>query len=325
MQDRLIGIVAVLVFAAVFAAGLGVFYMFLERRKLRVRKRLEDLNRMGLAEGASSETSILRDDTLSDMPAFDRFLRKVSLAKRTQALLMQADVKMRVGTFFVITLGLGFLGGTILAIGSSYWWTFPLGAGLVGCIPYIVIYRKKEVRKRTFERQFPDALDLMTGALRSGMAFQAALQVVAEECPDPVSSEFRIVFEENRLGMSLRDSLTDMTKRIDSTELRLFVTAVLIQKDTGGNLAEILEGTAYVIRDRFRILGDVRTITAQARLSGLILTALPLAMCAALMIIVPDYLKTLVRDPVGPYLIGAAAFMQLLGYFLIRRIVNIKV
>jgi tight adherence protein B len=133
------------------------------------------------------------------------------------------------------------------------------------------------------------------------------------------------VFEENRLGMSLRDSLTDMTKRIDSTELRLFVTAVLIQKDTGGNLAEILEGTAYVIRDRFRILGDVRTITAQARLSGLILTALPLAMTAALMIIVPDYLKTLVRDPVGPYLIGAAAFMQLLGYFLIRRIVNIKV
>jgi tight adherence protein B len=238
---------------------------------------------------------------------------------------MQADVKMRVGTFFLITLGLGFLGGTILAIGSSYWWTFPLGAALVGCIPYFVIYRKKEVRRRTFERQFPDALDLMTGALRSGMAFTAALQVVAEECPDPVSNEFRIVFEENRLGMSLRDSLTDMTKRIDSTELRLFVTAVLIQKDTGGNLAEILEGTAYVIRDRFRILGDVRTITAQARLSGLILTGLPLAMTAALMILVPDYLKTLVRDPVGPYLIGAAAFMQLLGYFLIRRIVNIKV
>jgi tight adherence protein B len=325
MQDRMIGIVAVLVFAAVFAAGLGVFFMFLERRKLKVRKRLEDLNRMGLAEGASSEASILRDDSMSDMPAFDRFLQKISLAKRTQALLMQADVKMQVGTFFVITIGLGILGGTIVAIGSSYWWTSPAGAALVGSIPYFVIYRKKEVRRRTFERQFPDALDLMTGALRSGMAFQAALQVVAEECPDPVSNEFRIVFEENRLGMSLRDSLTDMTRRIDSTELRLFVTAVLIQKDTGGNLAEILEGTAYVIRDRFRILGDVRTITAQARLSGLILTGLPLAMTAVLMVLVPDYLKTLVKDPVGPYLIGAAAFMQLLGYFLIRRIVNIKV
>ena len=127
------------------------------------------------------------------------------------------------------------------------------------------------------------------------------------------------------MGLSLRDSLSDMTKRIDSTELRLFVTAVLIQKDTGGNLAEILEGTAYVIRDRFRILGDVRTITAQARLSGVILCALPLAMVGALLVIVPDYLKTLLTDPVGPYLIGGAAFMQLLGFYLIRRIVNIKV
>jgi len=271
------------------------------------------------------EASILRDDTMSDMPAFDRILQKLSIASRTRSLLMQADVKMRVGTFFLITLALGILGGTIVAIGSGIWWTFPLGAGLVGCIPYAVIYRKKEVRKRTFERQFPDALDLMTGALRSGMAFTAALQVVAEECPDPVSNEFRIVFEENRLGMSLRDSLNDMTKRIDSTELRLFVTAVLIQKDTGGNLAEILEGTAYVIRDRFRILGDVRTITAQSRLSGVILTALPLAMVAALLIIVPSYLKTLIEDPVGPYLIGGAAFMQLLGFYLIRRIVNVKV
>jgi len=324
MQDRMIGIVAVLVFAAVFVAGLGVFYVFMERRKLKVRKRLEDLNRLGLSE-AAVEASILRDDTMSDMPAFDRILQKLSIASRTRALLMQADVKMRVGTFFLITLALGILGGTIVAIGSGIWWTFPLGAGLVGCIPYAVIYRKKEVRKRTFERQFPDALDLMTGALRSGMAFTAALQVVAEECPDPVSNEFRIVFEENRLGMSLRDSLNDMTKRIDSTELRLFVTAVLIQKDTGGNLAEILEGTAYVIRDRFRILGDVRTITAQSRLSGVILTALPLAMVAALLVIVPSYLKTLIEDPVGPYLIGGAAFMQLLGFYLIRRIVNVKV
>ena len=320
----MIGIVAVLVFAAVFVAGLGVFYVFMERRKLRVRKRLEDLNRLGLSE-AAVEASILRDDTMSDMPAFDRILQKLSIASRTRSLLMQADVKMRVGTFFLITLALGILGGTIVAIGSGIWWTFPLGAGLVGCIPYAVIYRKKEVRKRTFERQFPDALDLMTGALRSGMAFTAALQVVAEECPDPVSNEFRIVFEENRLGMSLRDSLNDMTKRIDSTELRLFVTAVLIQKDTGGNLAEILEGTAYVIRDRFRILGDVRTITAQSRLSGVILTALPLAMVAALLVIVPSYLKTLIEDPVGPYLIGGAAFMQLLGFYLIRRIVNVKV
>jgi tight adherence protein B len=165
----------------------------------------------------------------------------------------------------------------------------------------------------------------MTGALRSGMAFTGALQVVSEESPDPVATEFRIVFEEHRLGLSLRESLNSMTERIDSTELRLFVTAVLIQKDTGGNLAEILEGTAYVIRDRFRILGDVRTITAQARLSGIILTILPLVMAAALLVIVPDYMKTLVKDPVGPYLIGVAAALQIVGFLAIRKIVDIKV
>ena len=124
MQDRLIGIVAVLVFAAVFAAGLGVFFVFMERRKLRVRKRLEDLNRLGISEGGA-EGSILRDDTMSDVPAIDRFLRKWSIASRTRSLLMQADVKMQVGTFFLITIGLAVLGGTIVAMGSTIWWTFP--------------------------------------------------------------------------------------------------------------------------------------------------------------------------------------------------------
>ena len=179
MQDRLIGIFAVLVFTAVFAAGLGFVYMLMERRKLKVRKRLDELGKLGVSE-AATEASILRDDTLSTVPALDRLLRKFSIAERTRGLLMQADVKMRVGTFFLITVGLAVLGGAIVAIGSTYWWAFPIGAGLVGSIPYFVVYRKKEIRKRTFERQFPDALDLMTGALRSGMAFTAALQVVAE-------------------------------------------------------------------------------------------------------------------------------------------------
>jgi tight adherence protein B len=323
-SDRQILLVSILIFAAIFAAGLGFFFMALERRRVKVRKRLEEMSKLGLSE-AATEASIFWDETLSSVPAFDRFLRRFSVAAKVRALITQADVKMQVGTFMLLTLGLGLLGGLIAILGSKIWWAFPVGAIAVGCIPAFVLYRKKEVRKRTFERQFPDALDLVVGALRSGMAFTAALQVVAEECPDPVAGEFRMVFEENRLGMSLRDSFKDLTQRIDSTELRLFVTAVLIQKETGGNLAEILEGAAYVIRDRFRILGDVRTITAQSRLSGLILTILPLAMCGALLVLVPEYLRTLVTDPVGPYLIGGAAFMQLVGFILIRRIVNIKV
>jgi tight adherence protein B len=323
-QDRQFFLVGALVFAAVFAAGLGLFFLFLDRKKVRVRKRLGELSRLGVPE-AVMEASILRDDTLSSVPVFDRILRGFSLAEKVRSLIAQADVHMQVGTFAFITLVLALLGGLIATMGSHIWWAFPVGALAVGWIPYFVLYRKKEIRRRMFERQFPDALDLMTGALRSGMAFTAALQMVAEECPDPVSGEFRIVFEETRLGMSLRESFSELTKRIDSAELRLFVTAVLIQKETGGNLAEVLEGAAFVIRDRFRILGDVRTITAQARLSGLILTILPLGMCAALLVMAPDYLKTLIKDPVGPYLIGVAAFLQVVGFLFIRKIINVKV
>jgi tight adherence protein B len=298
--------VSILMFVAVLLAGGGVFYVIVERRKQRVRRRLGELTQVVSEE--TGEASILRDEALSSIPALDELLRRFYLSKKLGSLLVQADVSMRVATFVLITLLIAFLGGLVAFAATKWAWMGLVGAVLVGSIPFWIVYRKKETRRRMFEKQFPDALDLMTGALRSGMAFTGALQVVSEESPDPVATEFRIVFEEHRLGLSLRESLNSMTERIDSTELRLFVTAVLIQKDTGGNLAEILEGTAYVIRDRFRILGDVRTITAQARLSGIILTILPLVMAAALLVIVPDY-----------------AALQIVGFLAIRKIVDIKV
>lgn len=316
-------IVGILITAAVLVAGLGILTMLMDRRGRRVRRRLDDLQQTVVEE--TGEATILRDESLSSIPALDTLLRKFYVSQRLGALLTQADVSMKVGTFVLLTIVLAALGGIIAYFSSGWEWMGLVGAVLVGSIPYWVVFRKKETRRRMFETQFPDALDLMTGALRSGMAFTGALQVVSEESPDPVATEFRIVFEEHRLGLSLRESLEAMTTRIDSTELRLFVTAVLIQKDTGGNLAEILDGTAYVIRDRFRILGDVRTITAQARLSGTILTILPLILAAVLLIVVPDYMKVLITDPVGPYLIGVAAFLQIVGYLAMRKIIQIKV
>lgn len=323
-MDRQLLIVSALVFGAIFVTALGLLFFSLDRRKQQVRRRLEEMSE-GVVVDEHGEASILRDTSLSTIPLVDEFLRRFAVTRRLGEMLTQADVNMKTGTFLFMSAVLAALGGLIVIFASGWWWAGILGAIVVGVIPFMVIYRKKEIRKNTFEHQFPDALDLMCGALRSGMAFTGALQVVAEESPDPVSTEFRTVFDEHRLGLSLRESLEDLTRRVDSTELRLFVTAVLIQKDTGGNLAEVLEGAAYVIRDRFRILGDVRTITAQGRLSGVILTLLPLGMAAFLMIMVPDYLKVLVTDPVGPYFIGTSVFLQIVGYIFIRRIVNIKV
>jgi len=316
-------VVGILITGAVLLGGLGVLTMFMERGGRRVRRRLDDLQSVVVED--TGEATILRDESLSSIPALDTLLRRFYVSQRLGALLTQADVSMKVGTFILLTVVLAALGGFIAFFIRGWWWMGLIGAIAIGCIPYWVVFRKKEMRRRMFENQFPDALDLMTGALRSGMAFTGALQVVSEESPDPVATEFRIVFEEHRLGLSLRESLEAMTTRIDSTKLRLFVTAVLIQKDTGGNLAEILDGTAYVIRDRFRILGDVRTITAQARLSGTILTVLPMILAAVLLMVVPDYMKVLVTDPVGPYLIGVAVFLQIVGYLAMRKIIQIKV
>ena len=134
-----------------------------------------------------------------------------------------------------------------------------------------------------------------------------------------------ILFEENRLGLDMRDALVKLTRRVDSAELRLFVTAVLLQRETGGNLTEILERTAYIIRDRFRILGDVKTMTAQARLSGLILSGLPIMLAGVIFVLAPDYLRVLINDPAGPYLVGSALTLQVVGYVVMNRIVSIKV
>jgi tight adherence protein B len=200
------------------------------------------------------------------------------------------------------------------------------GLGLIaGVIPLFVARHKKQQRTLHFEEQFPDALDMLTSALRAGLALTAAVQVVAEEAPDPVGKECRVLFEENRLGLDMKHAVRMMAERVDSAEARLFATALILQRETGGNLAEVLDGTAAVIRDRFRILRDVRTMTAQARMSGAILMLLPLMLAGAIMVLAPDYLPGLAKDPAGKYLIPMALVLQVTGFLVMRRIVDIKV
>jgi tight adherence protein B len=195
----------------------------------------------------------------------------------------------------------------------------------LGSVPLLYVRHKKHTRTLKFEEQFPDALDMLTSALRAGLALTGAIQVVAEEAPDPVGKEFRVLFEENRLGLDMKHAVKMMAERVDSTEARLFATAMILQRETGGNLAEILDGTAAVIRDRFRILRDVRTMTAQARLSGTLLFLLPIGLTGAILALAPQYLQELAADPIGRYLIPIAAVLQAIGFLIMRRIVDIKV
>jgi tight adherence protein B len=195
----------------------------------------------------------------------------------------------------------------------------------VGFAPFLMVSYKKSVRQRQFAEEFPDALDLLVSALRAGISFSAALQIVADESPDPVRSEFAIVVEEQALGMDLREALTNMATRVGSLDLKFFATAVVLQRSAGGNLTEVLENTSRLIRDRFRILGDIKTFTSAGRLTGVVLSALPVGMCIFMLMVAPDYFHKMWDHPMGRTILGLAFFLQLLGWLTIRKIVNIRV
>jgi tight adherence protein B len=178
---------------------------------------------------------------------------------------------------------------------------------------------------KAFTSQFPDALEMFARSLRAGHSFTGAIQLVAQEMPHPMGTEFRQVFDEQNLGVPLREALTGMTRRVESLDARFFVTAILIQRETGGNLAEIIDKIAHVIRERFRIQGQLKIFTAQARMTGIILSLLPVGLALAIGMLNPEYLKPLWFERAGRILIALALCMQIAGALVIRKIVRIKI
>jgi len=316
---------AVGVALAVGVAVVGIALLLRARGWRRARQRLQEISVDKVPVEAASQP-IVRDLQLTSLPApLDDLLSRQPPIRRLKKLLAQGDMSISVGKFLLWMAILALLGAVIAARIADWAPAALIGAPCGGSIPVFIAVHKKRRRLAAFEKNFADSLDILTAALRAGLAFSAAVQVVAEESPAPVSSEFSLVFEENRLGLDMKLALRNLAQRVDCAELRMFVTAVILQRETGGNLAEILDGTAAVIRDRFRILGEVRALTAQQRFSGLILSVLPLVMASLLLVTAPDYMRVLIQDPWGPYLIAGALALQLVGYLTIKRIVAIKV
>ncbi|HMB68395.1 MAG TPA: type II secretion system F family protein [bacterium] len=312
------------VFVTLLIAGMGLYRVLGDSEASRLRRRLREISDTE-TPGDVRMPTILRDSRYANSPALDALLRSLPLMGRLKMLLVRADAKIQLVNFlFILAMFTALpilLGIFVLNVTP---WAAPIG-GLCGGIPLMWLRHQTVQRARKFERQFPDALDILTSALRSGMAFSGAIQVVAEECADEVAKEFNLVFEENRFGIDMRVALRNMAERVDSKELHLFVIAVLLQRETGGNLVEILEGTAFVIRERLRILGDVRALTAQARLSGMILSVLPVAVGMFIMFTAPDYMRVLFRESLGRNLLFTAIVLQVLGFLIMRRIATIKV
>ena len=313
--------VSALVFLAVVSAVAGVV---LAREGAAARALGARLRRFGW-RGETAEAGIERDVRYSSIPWFDRLLRAVNLGERLELLLYQAGMKTRPGVVVLLT-AVCLVGGYVLGVVLFHRVPPALLLMLVaGPLPWGYIAYRKHERMKAFAREFPDALDLLVSALRAGLSFSAAMQIVAEESPDPVRGEFAVTVEEQSLGIDFREAMVNLTRRVDSLDLRFFVTAVLLQRDTGGNLAEILHSTSVLLRDRFRVLGDIQTFTAQGRMTGAILGILPLFMALFMLTTAPDYFRPMLESPSGRVALVVAGGMQLLGMLVIRQIVKIKV
>jgi tight adherence protein B len=268
---------------------------------------------------------LLKDQRLSSIPVLNRLLGRIRPVTRLVRMIRQAGLTNRVGEvllYIPLLAALGFLGG-MLFTGNAL--ISVVLAGLGGVVPLLVVRRKRRVRMRLFSEQLPDALDLLRAALQAGHSFVTALYVVADEFPDPIAEELRTVAEEMRLGMPTRDALYRLRDRVDDENVPILVVGLMVAQDIGGNLAEVLDNICHTIRERFKILRDVQVMTAQGRLSGSVLTALPILVGLFMYFLNPLYFKPMLETPKGMYMLGYAAVSILIGHFVIQRIVRIHV
>jgi tight adherence protein B len=295
-----------------------------DAREQRLEERVAEALREVDTPAFEGEIQITRDDSIGGNPTINRLLSSLDFVKRLDRMIKQADMQTTVSRLLGFSTVAGVLGGLAASTVLNSVAVIMLGF-LAGAIPILHVSRKRKQRLRAFNAQLPDTLDLLSRSLSVGHAFSEALHQVASEMPDPIAAEFRITFEEQKLGLSIKMALDRMTERVPLLDLRLCVTAMHIQRETGGNLAEILEKVSQTIRERFRIMEDFRTMTTASRLSGWILCGLPFALVFVLTAFNPEYMSVLVSDQRGHYVIAFAMVWQLLGMLMIKKFLSIKV
>jgi len=290
-----------------------------------IRERLDAVRLAEQRGNKSPELDLVRDEMLSTVPWMDRLLQQWTWVGSLKKLLLQAGLTTRPANVLLGSAVLGFVGYEIASFFQSRV-AISVASGIaLLLLPLTIIVIKRRRRLRKFEERFPEGLDLLGRAVRAGHAFTTGLELIADECPAPVSEEFRTTFEEQNLGLPLKDALLNMTERVPLIDVRMFVTALLVQKETGGNLVEILDELARVIRERFRIYREVGIKTAQGRLTAAILIVMPFIMIALLGSVNSNYMNILFTDPVGEWLLIGAGAMQFIGSLILWKIVHIDV
>src|SRR5271168_685902 len=318
--------IAFLVFAVVAVAAFVVGSLIDQRnaRARLIKDRLATVQKAPERE-PDEELALLRDEQLSEIPALDSLLRRSARVSAMQEALLQAGMKFRAGNFLVLCL----LAGAAAGLAALIWSRNPAiswAALIIGAfLPYAFVSYRRQKRFEKIEELFPEAIDTVARAVRAGHAFTTALEMICNETTEPLASEFRKLYEEQKFGMPVRDALMNLTERVPLVDVKFFVTAVMLQRETGGNLAEILDNLSYVIRERFKIQRQVKVHTAQGRLTMAMLMAMPPVVVAILLVFSPDFVRPLFYDPIGHLLVVLSIALQTIGYFVIRKIIKIQV
>jgi tight adherence protein B len=318
-------VISVLIFVlsiTVIELGCYAFKNMTSRKRAILRKKLK---RYAYVENPTRESDILKKRVLSDIPILDRFLSKIPGILKLDSLLIQANSNYPLSVYMILMVVLGFLTGWV----SQLLIRAPIVSVTIGflfaSLPVFFLRSMRQKRIKKFQYQFPEGLDLIARALKAGNAFIGGLQVAAEQFDDPLGPEFSEMVDEINFGVSVSDALKNLTKRIGCEEIKYFAIAVILQRETGGNLADLLDGLSRLIREKFKLQGKVRILSAESKLSAVILSLLPFFIVAYVQIANPAYLKPLYTEQIGKIMIGIGVVLMVLGIISMKKMSNIKI
>jgi len=325
-MDTLYLVFGVFLFIAVVLLVEGAYLMWNTSKGPEAKRIARRLRLMSAGTSvAGDEISILKTRMLSESPAIERLLLQAPRVKQLDRVLEQSGLTWSVAELLGMMLLLAVAGAAVvLYFGMTFFFAL-IAVVIVGALPFVYVFRARAKRMVKVEQQLPDALDLIGRALRAGHAFPTAVKMISDELNDPIGGEFRTLFDEVNYGVSMHTALLNLAARIPVTDLRYFVIAVLIQRETGGNLAELLDNIAAIIRARLKLFGQIRVLSAEGKLSAWILTLLPIGVALVMNVVNPGYIGVLWKDPMGLRLIGGAVLLMIFGIFWMWRIVKIHV
>ncbi|MGQ9646626.1 MAG: type II secretion system F family protein [Thermodesulfobacteriota bacterium] len=317
--------IAITVFIFTVALIEGGYYALRKIRHPEKREVLRRLRGYPTTDYEREIIDIMRKSTLSEVPWLNRALLRIRWTDRLSRLIEQSGAESTLGVFVLLSTVLAF-GGFVILLGLTSHLVLSLAMALLsGILPFLYVYIKKKRRMEKFQRQLPDALDLIARALKAGHAFTAGLKMVGDEIEDPVGLEFEKTLHEINFGLGIPEALKNLTRRVDCPDLRFFIISVIIQRESGGNLAEILGKISNLIRERFKLQSRVQVLASEGKLSAIILVAIPFVVALALSVLNPSYIRTLFIDPLGKALVAFALLMMVMGIFVMKRMIQIRV